>query len=199
MQVTVHDCPVVKDLVHHGTDERGEMTLCDYEQAGGNLRRLQADAAEFGDLDLYYKIEQHTTSLTIDRYKIIAARLTEVDEARSKLHNAEEERAAAVDGGIDCGLRVVDIAEILDISRWSVYRLAARAKDSGHSIDSDLFDIELYAHKVGVAESELWDRIAAAMDAGATYNDLRVVSGHTAETIRSRLRRRRSKEKDDPD
>ena len=202
MNVPQHNCPPVKDLVHPETDERAEMTLCDYEQAGGNLRRLQAQ--RYDDHDLVAAIEQHKTSLTINRYQTIAERLGAVDDARGELKKAEENLAAGVFSALEEDVRVVDIAERLGISRWSVYRLSDRGDESGISISGwmqsiDLDDIEGYNYEARKAETDLWKRIAEAREAGATYNDLRVVSGHTAETIRSHLRRRQTKGKDDPD
>ena len=199
MTVQQHDCPPVKDLVHPETDERAEMTLCDYEQAGGNLRRLQAQAERHDDYNLFAAIEQHKTSLTINRYQTIADRLGAVDKVSRKLKKAEENLAAGVFSALEEDVRVVDIAERLGISRWSVYRLSNRGDESGIWMQSiDLDDIDGYNYEARKAETDLWKRIAEAREAGATYNDLRVVSGHTAETIRSHLRRRQTKGKDDP-
>ena len=130
MNVPQHDCPPVKDLVHPETDERAEMTLCDYEQAGGNLRRLQAQAERHDD-NLFATIEQHKTSLTINRYRTIADRLDAVDKARRKLQEAAENLDAGVFSALEEDVRVVDIAERLGISRWSVYRLSNRGDESG--------------------------------------------------------------------
>jgi len=206
MNVQQHDCPVVKDLVHPETHERAEMTLCDYEQAGGNLRRLQAQAERHEDLDLFEVIEQHKTSLRISWYRTVADRLDAVDKASRKLKKAEETLAVEVFDALEDDVRVVDIAELLDISRWSVYRLSNRGSEElvrlewdSVDIDEHLDNIDEYNYLAKAAETDLWKRIAEAKEAGATYNDLRVVSGHSAETIRSHLRRRQTKEKDDPD
>ena len=201
MNVPQHECPAVKDLFHPETDERVEMTLCDYEQAGGNLRRLQAQAERDDNRDRFATIEQHKTSLTISWYRTVAVRLDAVDKASSKLKEAEETLAAGVFSALEEGdVRVVDIAELLGISRWSVYRLSNRGEESGQwVISSSVDDIDDYNYLARKAETDLWKRIAEAKEAGATYNDLRVVSGHTAETIRSHLRRRQTKGNDDPD
>ena len=206
MNVQQHECPAVKDLVHPETDERAEMTLCDYEQAGGNLRQLQAQAERHDHLDLFEVIVQHKTSLRISWYRTVAARLDAVDKASRKLKKAKETLAVEVFNALEDDVRVVDIAELLDISRWSVYRLSNRGSEElvqfewdSVDIDEHLDNIDEYNYLAKAAEASLWERIAEAKEARATYNDLRVVSGHSAETIRSHLRRRQTKEKDDPD
>ena len=128
-----------------------------------------------------------TEAPPIARHRRIVAALRACQRAREVVDAETELRLAVVHTARESGQRATDIADVLGVTRQTVYRIANQGRHLDGPLFAELADVAAADHALDAARRRLWRSVAEAHRAGASTADIAAVIDTSEQTVRKRL------------